>query len=120
MEKKNYPEAIAEFTKARDCSRGNSQTIAMIGYVSALAGDAAKARAMLDELKSRSAHEYVPRSNIAVVYLALAEQDEAFAWLEKAYEEHDALVSFLKIDPKWDPVRSDPRFISILERVGLH
>jgi serine/threonine-protein kinase len=120
LEKKNYPEALAEFTKARDFSRGNSQTVSMIGYVSALAGDATKARAMLDELKSRSAHQYVPRYNIAVVHLALAEQDEAFAWLEKAYEEHDVLVSFLKVDPKWDPVRSDPRFISILERVGLH
>ena len=120
LEKKNYPEAIAEFTKARDFSRGNSQTISMIGYVSALAGDTAKARAILGELKSRSAHEYVPRYNIAVVHLALVEQDEVFAWLEKAYEEHDVLMSFLKIDPKWDSVRSDPRFVAILERVGLH
>jgi tetratricopeptide (TPR) repeat protein len=119
LEKKNYPAAIAEYTQARDCSRGNSQTISMIGYVSALAGDAAKARSMLDELKSRSAHQYVPPFNIAVVHLALAEQDEAFAWLEKAYEERDVLLSFLKVDPKWDSLRSDPRFVAILERVGL-
>jgi tetratricopeptide (TPR) repeat protein len=119
LEKKNYPEAIAEFTKARDFSRGNAQAISMIGYVSALAGDAAKARAILDELKSRSLQQYVPPCNIAVVYLALAERDEAFAWLEKANEEHDVWVSFLKIDPKWDPYRSDPRFAAILERIGL-
>jgi eukaryotic-like serine/threonine-protein kinase len=120
LEKKNYPASIAEYTQARDCSRGNSQSISMIGYASALAGDAAKARVMLDELKSRSAHQYVPPFNIAVVHLALAEQDEAFAWLERAYEEHDVLMSFLKIDPKWDSLRADPRFVAILERVGLH
>jgi TolB-like protein/Tfp pilus assembly protein PilF len=119
LEKRNYPEAIAEFTKARDFSRGNAQAMSMIGYVSAVAGDEAKARAILDELKSRSAQQYVPPYNIAVVYLALAERDEAFAWLEKATEEHDVWVSFLKIDPKWDPYRSDPRFAAILERIGL-
>jgi serine/threonine-protein kinase len=119
LEKKNYPEAIAEFSKARECSRGNSEAISMTGYAWALAGDAAKARATLDELESRSAHQYVPRYNIAVLHLALAERDEAFAWLEKAYEEHDVLVSFLKIDPKWDSMRSDPRFAAILKRVGL-
>jgi TolB-like protein/Tfp pilus assembly protein PilF len=119
LEKKNYPEAIAEFTKARDFSRGNAQAISMIGYVSALAGDAAKARAILDELKSRSAQQYVPPCNVAVVHLALAEQDEAFAWLEKANEEHDVWVSFLRIDPKWDSYRSDPRFAAILKRIGL-
>ena len=119
LEKKNYPEAIAEFTKARDFSRGNSAAISMIGYASARAGDAAKARAILDELKSQSAHQYIPPYNIAVVYLGLGERDEAFAWLEKANEEHDALVSFLKIFPQWDSVRSDPRFAAILKRIGL-
>lgn len=73
----------------------------------------------MDELKSRSAQQYVPPYNIAVVYLALAERDEAFAWLEKANEEHDVWVSFLKIDPKWDPYRSDPRLAAILQRIGL-
>lgn len=119
LEKKNYPEAIAEFAKAKDFSRGHAQAMSMIGYVSALAGDEAKARAILDELKSRSAQQYVPPYNIAVVYLALAERDEAFAWLEKANEEHDVWVSFLKIDPKWDPYRSDPRLAAILQRIGL-
>ena len=91
----------------------------MFAYVLALAGDAAKARAVLDEMKSLSAQRYIPPYNIAAVYLGLNERNEAFAWLEKAYVDHDVRLSFLKVDPKWDPVRSDPRFASILKRIGL-
>ena len=120
LQKGKYPEALAEFSKAREFSRGNSETISMTGYVWARAGDAVKARGVLDELKSLSAQRYIPPSNIATVYLGLGEQDEAIAWLEKAYEERDVRLSFLKIDPKWDSFRSDPRFVAILERVGLH
>ena len=119
LDEGKYPEALAEFSMAREFSRGNSEAISMTGYAWARAGDAVKARGVLDELKSLSAQRYIPASNIATVYLALGEQDEAVAWLEKAYEERDVHLSFLKIAPKWDSFRSDPRFAAILERVGL-
>jgi TolB-like protein len=119
LRKGKYPEAIAEFGKARECSRGNSEAISMTGYAWASAGDVVKARRVLDELKSLSAQRYIPPYNVAAVYMGLGEQDEAIAWLERAYEERDVRLSFLKIDPKWDSFRSDPRFISILQRVGL-
>lgn len=119
MQKGNYPKALAAFTKARELSRGNSETISMIGYVSARAGDAGKARAALDELKSLSAQRYIPPYNVAAVHMGLDEKDEAIAWLEKAYEERDVRLSFLKMDPKWDSFRSDPRFGAILKRIGL-
>ncbi len=120
LDEGKYPEALAEFGMAREFSRGNAEAISMIGYAWARAGDAVKARGVLDELKSLSAQRYIPASNIATVYLALGEEDEAVAWLEKAYEERDVHLSFLKIAPKWDSLRSDPRFAAILERVGLH
>ncbi len=120
LDEGKYPEALAEFSMAREFSRGNAEAISMIGYAWARAGDAVKARGVLDELKSLSAQRYIPASNIATVYLALGEEDEAVAWLEKAYEERDVHLGFLKIAPKWDSFRSDPRFVAILKRVGLH
>jgi serine/threonine-protein kinase len=119
LQKGEYREAIAEFSKAKEVSRGNSEAISMLGYVWAVAGDAAKAHSTLDELKSPATPRYIPPFNIAVVYLGLGERDECFASLEKAYQDHDVRLSLLKVDPKWDAVRSDPRFISILKRIGL-
>ena len=89
----------------------------MIGCALVGAGNAVAARAVLHELTS--AQRYIPSSNIAALYLALGEPEEAIARLEKAYEERDVRLAFLKIDPKWDALRADPRFVSVLNRVGL-
>lgn len=56
---------------------------------------------------------------IALVYAALGDKDEAFQWLERAYKEHDDDLALLKVDPRWDSLRGDPRFMSLLQRVGL-
>jgi TolB-like protein/Flp pilus assembly protein TadD len=119
LAKKQYSDAIAEFSKARELSGGNSLAIGMIGYGWALAGDLAKARAVLTELKSLSSQRYVPPSNVAVLCFALGEKDEGFIWLEKAYQDHDVRLSRMKVDPEWDSMRSDPRFVAILKRIDL-
>jgi TolB-like protein/Flp pilus assembly protein TadD len=119
LQKANYSEAVGEFTKARELSHGNSEAISMTGYTWAKAGESAKAQAVLDEFKSLSTQRYIPPFNIAVVYLGLDKRDEAFAWLDKAYEDHDVRLSFLRVDPKWNPFRSDPRFVNVLKRIGL-
>jgi serine/threonine-protein kinase len=114
-----YPEALAELSQAKEFSGGNTETISLIGYVWALSGNRAQALKVLDELKSLSAKRYVPPHNIAMVNNGLGEKDEALAWLEKACEERDVRLTFLKIDPKWDSFRSCPRFAAILKRIGL-
>jgi CBS domain-containing protein len=119
LETGNYEEAIAEFTRAREFSHGNSETISMLGYAWALAGDSAKARGLLAELKSLAAQRYIPPNSFAVVHLGLGEHDETFTWLEKAYVDRDVRLSFLRVDRKWAPLRSDPRFVALLKRVGL-
>jgi tetratricopeptide (TPR) repeat protein len=119
LQEGKYSEALDTFIKAKEFSRGNSETISMIGCTWARVGDAAKARAALDELKSLTAQRYVPPYNVAAVYGSLGEQDEAIAWLERAYKERDARLSWLKIEPMWDSFRSDPRFVAILKRIGL-
>ena len=73
-QERKYPEAIAEFEKAKELSRGNSEAIASIGYVAALASDNAKARVVLDELKTLSNQHYIPPVNIALVYNGLGDQ----------------------------------------------
>ncbi len=85
----------------------------------ARAGDADGASAVLEQLKSASASKYVPPHNIAMIYNGLDENDEALAWLEKAYDHRDVRLSFLRVDPKWDSQRTDPRFAAILRRIGL-
>jgi Flp pilus assembly protein TadD len=116
-EQRRYPEAIAELTKAKELSHGNSEAIASIGYVEAVAGDTAKAQAILDELKT-SPH-YIPPADIALVYHGLGQEEEAISWLNKACDKRDVWVTLLKVDPRWKSLRPDPGFISILKRVGL-
>jgi serine/threonine-protein kinase len=118
-QQRKYPEAIAEFTKAKELSHGNSEAIGSIGYVEALRGNAAKARIVLDELKTLSNQHYIPPYNVAMVYHALGEEGEALALLEKGCEERDVRLTLLKVDPRWDSLRSNPRFAGILKRIGL-
>jgi TolB-like protein/tetratricopeptide (TPR) repeat protein/class 3 adenylate cyclase len=119
IQQRKYPEAIAEFSKARELSHGNSEAIASVGYVAALADDKRKARVVLDELKNLSNQHYIPPVNIALVYNGLGDQNEALSWLEKACEERDVRLTLLKVDPRWDSFRSNPRFVAILKRIGL-
>ena len=117
--KGKYPEAIAEFSKATELSGGNSEPISMTGYAWAMAGDPAKARAVLKELKSLSSQRYVPGTSLGALCYAVGEKDEAFTWLEQAYEDRDLRLSQLKVEPKWDAMRSESRFVAILKRIGL-
>ncbi len=119
IEKKRYPEAIAEFSQAVKLSGGNSEPLALNGYASVLSGDVAKGRAVLKELKSLESQRYLPPSNLALLSYVLGEKDEAFSWLEKAYQDRDIRLCRLKVDSKWDSMRSDPRFVEILKRIGL-
>jgi serine/threonine-protein kinase len=119
LETGNYEEAVAEFAKARKFSQDNSEAISMLGYAHAVAGETAKARALLRELRSIGAQRYIPPVSFAVIHLGLAEKDETFAWLEKAYADRDVRLSFLNADRKWISLRSDPRFIVLLKRLGL-
>ena len=74
---------------------------------------------MLDELKQLSGQEYVPATSIALIYAGLGEKDQAFAWLDKGYEERAFQLQWLKIEPRWDSLRSDPRFQDLMRRIGL-
>ncbi len=98
---------------------GNSEAIGSIGYVCGLMGDKEKARAVLDELKTLERQRYIPPVNIALVYNGLGRSERGLSQLERACDDRDVRLPLLKVDPRWDSIRSNPRFVAILKRIGL-
>ena len=78
-------------------------------------------RALIEELKRWSEGGFDPLANIALVHAGLGQNDEAMRWLEKAYQAHSAWLIYLglKVDLRWDALRSDARFQDLLRRVGF-
>lgn len=114
-----FEEAIAESKKAFALDN-RSRRVSGLGYAYAVAGKRAEALKMLDELKDRVKQQlYVSPYEFAQIYLGLGEKDEAFAYLDKTYEESPDPLGFLKVDPKYDSLRSDPRFVDLLRRMKL-
>jgi tetratricopeptide (TPR) repeat protein len=117
-EKKMYPEAIAALEKALAHSRHPS-VLASMAAVYGLAGKKGEALKLIDELKERSRHHYLPAGLFAEPYLGLGEKDEAMAWLERAYEEHDQGMVDINAYPGLDALRSEPRFQALVRRMNF-
>ncbi|MGH9844626.1 MAG: TPR end-of-group domain-containing protein [Blastocatellia bacterium] len=90
-----------------------------LGHVYAVSGQRAEAQRALDELHRMAERRYVSPYNLALVHAGLGEPDQAFDWLEQAYEQHAEWVIYLGVDPRLDHLRSTPRFTALLRRVGL-
>ena len=119
IEKGMYRESIAEATKARELGSPNVELIALVGCALAKSGERGEARAVLAELKKLSAERYVPPYYIALVHNALGESDETLALLEKGFAEKDVRMVFLKVEPKWNNIRNEPRFIELIRRMNF-
>ena len=74
---------------------------------------------MLEELKEQTKRRFVDPYLIAAVYIGMGEKEQTFAWLDKAYDERSSWMPWLKIEPKWDSLHTNPRFTALLRRVGL-
>jgi hypothetical protein len=70
-------------------------------------------------MKERSRRRYISPTITAFIHAGLGERDEACAWLDRAYGGRDFILVFLKVDPTFDPLRTDPRFAGLVRRVGL-
>ncbi len=114
-----FTEAIAEFHRAKTLSPNITQYKGGLGHAYGRAGKTAEARKVLNEVIEQSKRRYVSWYDIAAIYAGLEEKDQAFACLQKAYEQHDAKLVNLKVAPFFDPLRSDPRFQDLLRRIGL-
>jgi TolB-like protein/Tfp pilus assembly protein PilF/predicted Ser/Thr protein kinase len=120
--KSMYKEGVAEFEKALVIAPGSTGSLVRLGYAYAIDGKKAEAQRVLDRLNEISKQKYVPAGYRAMIYIGLGEKDKAFEWLEKSYEERYAIaegVADIKVDPVFDPLRSDPRFADLLRRMNL-
>ncbi|MCA1557549.1 MAG: tetratricopeptide repeat protein, partial [Acidobacteria bacterium] len=114
-----FEEAIKELQKAITLSGGSSSMMALLGHVYAVSGRRDEALEVLKELKEKSEREYVPSYYFFLVYLGLDEKDQAFEWLQRAHSERSTHLVWLKVDPIFDDLRSDPRFTELARRMRL-
>jgi TolB-like protein/DNA-binding winged helix-turn-helix (wHTH) protein/Tfp pilus assembly protein PilF len=112
-------EAIAELEKAASLSQGAPLYAASLAHAYAVAGRRNEAETLLHQMNERAHHAYVPSFHVAIIYAGLGRKDETLAWLEKGYQERSAWMVWLKVDPRFDFVRSDARFQNLLRQLGF-
>jgi tetratricopeptide (TPR) repeat protein len=118
--KGRLPESIAEFQLALELEKDNPEIWSGLGHAYALSRKKAEAQKVLAHLKGLSAHNYVAPFDFAVIYAGLGEEDQAIAWLNRAYTDRSYYMAvYLTTDARLDSLRSDPRFADLLRRVGL-
>jgi TolB-like protein len=116
----NQPgDGIPVLEKAIAVTHGSPASTGVLIRAYAHAGRRPDALRLLAELHQRQKVGYVPSGAFVNAYLGLGETDQAFAWLERAFEEQSNILQFLKVHPYFDPIRGDPRFADLLRRTGL-
>ncbi len=114
-----FDDAIAEFQKAITLSGGSPLMKAALGHAYAKSNRKDEATIILDELKELSKHRYVSSYEVAAIYVALGDNEQAFQLLERAYREHCFHLVYLNVWPQFSAVSSDPRFQDLVQRIGL-
>lgn len=111
--------SIAAFEKAIAAGGGHAMPLSALGYTYAIAGRRAAAHEILDQLTTLAESSYVSPFNMAIIHAGLGDKDEAFAWLEKAFEQRSRSVAWLNVTKEVEDLRSDPRFEALVHRIGL-
>jgi TolB-like protein/Tfp pilus assembly protein PilF len=114
-----YDQAIAGYQKAITGSERTCIILGSLGHAYAASGRSGEALKILDELKEMAKQKYVSAYDLAVLYTGLGDKDHAIEQLNKAYEERAGWIINLRVEPLFDPLRSDPRFADLVRRVGL-
>jgi len=117
-QKQMYAEALAELDRARKIDNW-SWIVAEIGCVNAFLGKRDEARKIIAELTERATHEYIDETLIVYIFTALGDKDQAFAWMEKGFQSRAGNLPWMIMEPKFDPLRSDPRFGQFVRQIGL-
>jgi serine/threonine-protein kinase len=112
-------DALSAFQKALPMSRGSVLLKAELGHAYAVAGKRKEAMQALDELRQLAAQRPISPFHLALVHLGLGEKDRALELLYKALDERAERLVWLRVDPRFDPLRADARFNNLLERIGL-
>ena len=116
---KQFDQAVAASQKAVDLSERAPGALGMLGLAYGLGGRKDEANKILNELLALTKRRYVTPAALVNVYIGLDNKEQAFVWLEKAFQERSNYLAYLKTFPILDPLRSDPRFADLVKRVGL-
>jgi len=114
-----HEQALAAAQRAVEASPGSTMAMSALGYAYAASGQRSAAQKLIADLKELAGHRYVSPFDIAVVYAGLGDKDEAFEWFERAFADRSTFLSFLRVNPAMDSLRSDPRFPDLVRRMGL-
>jgi TolB-like protein/Tfp pilus assembly protein PilF len=114
-----HQQARDAFQKVLAFAPDEPAILALMGHEYAVSGDEVHANQILAQLTASSSKKYVPAVYFALVYIGLDRKDDAFRWLDKAYDERCEYLVYLNSEPLADPLRGDPRFSSLLSRIGL-
>ena len=112
-------EAISLIEQTPELGQGWTAGLGIVGSAYAACGKRDRALRVLDELNALSQQKYVPAYSYAHVYAGLGDREQAFLWLEKAFQERGTSLVYLNVTRGYDPIRSDPRFADLVRRVGL-
>jgi tetratricopeptide (TPR) repeat protein len=115
-----HQQARAAFQKILTAAPEDPAILALMGHEYAASGDKANANKILGKMREISARKYVPAVYFATIYTGLNQKDDAFHWLDKAYDERCEYLVYLGSEPLADPLRSDARFSRLLSRLGLN
>lgn len=114
-----FDEAEAEFKAALSLSPKDSETMSAMAYVYAAAGRTDEARKVFEEIKHLASDGYVSPYSLARVHIALGQVDEAFTQIEITYKERHGILTYLRVEPLFDRIRDDARYIDLLRRLGF-
>ena len=114
-----YQQAIVELQKAASISHDSPPMLGALGHALGVAGKKTEAEKILDQMLAQSKKQYVSPFYISIVYAGLHENEKAVDSLEKAYEDRSNAIIFLKVDPDFDGLRSNPRFQVLLRRLAF-
>ncbi len=117
IQEKKYSEAVESMRKALEASPENLTFRADLASTLALNGQTEEAKVILNDLLSRQ--DYVPPVDIAAIYISLGDKENALRWLEKGFQIRSDAVTYINNEPRFDPLRNDPRFQDLVRRIGF-
>ena len=112
-------EAIGELQKGFDLSGSESEMAGALGHAYAVSGKRGEAERVLATLKDRSKQQYVAPFDIAVIYAGLGDKSATLEWLDKAYDDRSTWLTWIKVDPRFDSIRNDPRYRDLVRRISV-
>ena len=117
-QKSEYSKAVEMLRSVAELSGNDPVTVAALAHALAVAGQPGEANAIVADLQRSTGRQYISAGSIATIYIGLGSKELAFEWLDKAFENRDIELVWLKVNPIFDPLRPDPRFKKLLDHVN--